>query len=298
MNLSISQQVTTALEPKRNVVAFNGISIPLTICNDHIKTVYNYLINTIPDIFTFSTTTELRANHLNYSLRITCNISQISVERILTILLSVHKCAIPLVYLEFLDTRTKFKQIPVNKFYKCKYDIYYNPLSFRQPDDTIRDKLEEYIKEIAVNYENFCFIGGECVLFSKIIEKNNGYRYKNAHFFTDMESIYMDMQTNIVINQKNIKAALINYNKFELANCVNGFFADMRYCTIINTSKYGIGAHLAKELCKSLTTRIIIVSCNCKSLDIDIDSLFEGGYTVKSHRIIHTNYEVSFTILE
>lgn len=286
-------------EPNRNLINFDGKNCPLQICNESIKKVYQFLISIVPEMFTNNIMFELRANRWNYSLRITGNVSQ----KAISCLLQNRYFYIPLIYLDITYTvkpnasASNLKNILVNKLYLCKYNIHYNPLSFRQPDDTISDEIEKYIKKIATDYENFCFIGGECVLFSKIIETNTKRTHQNVLFFTDTQSIYIDIQTNIIINLKNSKSSLIDYKTYDIAATINTFFADKRYCIILNTSKHGMGKHLSTEIAKTLSSRVAIISCNRKSLNIDLESLFAGGYSIQSQNAICTNYEVTVTVL-
>lgn len=277
-----------ALAPRRNLILFVGKSIPIIICNNHITKVYNHLVELVPELFRNDTTFEIRANFYNYSLIITGDVSDYMSKKII----SASYSFLPLVYFEIKSPFTKSHQILVNSKYQCKYNIYYNPISFRQPDDVIRDIMEKFIIKFCNGFNNFCFLGGECVLFSKILN------YNNAQFYTDMPSIFEDINYNVKLNDKNIKASLIDYNTYDIAFELNEFFRDLPYTVIINTSKSGMGENLSQQLAKTLAKRIIIISCNRKSFIKDCIFLHKGGYKMKDQQVAMTNYEVLFTVLE
>lgn len=275
-------------EPRRNLISFIGKCIPLEICNEYVKQVYNKLVEIAPDLFRNDTSFELRANMFNYSLRIVGEVSPNSVK----VLLENAYSFITLVYLEITNPVTKMQYIPINNLYLCKYGIYYIPVSFRQPDDAIRDEVEKFIRKAGSEFENFVFIGGECVLAAKIL------KYVNALFYTDMQTILLDIKKNIKVNNKNVRAGKIDYEKYPIVLDLNSFFVGMRYCVLVNTGKSGMGYNLAKQLATTLCTRIAIISCNRKTLVKDCEILRAGGYIVKYQFVMRTNYEVTFTILE
>lgn len=276
------------MAPSRNLILFVGKSIPIIICNKHITKVYNYLFDLVPELFRNDNSFEIRANMYNYTLIITGDISDYISKKIIKSSYSF----LPLVYFEIKSPFTKSHQILVNSKYQCKYNIYYNPLSFRQPDDVIRDIMVKFIIKFSNGFNNFCFLGGECVLFSKILN------YNNAHFYTDMPSIFDDICYNVKLNNKNIKASLIDYDTYDIALELNAFFHHLPYIVIVNTSKSGMGENLSKQIAKILPKRIIVISCNRKSYIRDCIFLHKGGYKLKEQHVAITNYEVLFTVLE
>lgn len=275
------------LEPKRNLMQFNGSDFTYDICNDSLKKIYKHLFELVPEIFNKNYDIEIRANEYNYSLLIMGITSERSITKILD-----HKFeCLELVYFEL---RGKFKTAPyiyINNYYKCDYGILYNPLSFRQPDDTIRLNMIELVKQFT-KFESLCFIGGECTLLGKILT------YKNALFYTDFKSIYEDIIRNLPIDDINLKAECINYDTYNVSDDINSFMGDDKYCMILNTGTSGLGTHLAKEISKTLATRIIIISCSLKSFYRDLILLESGGFKIQRKFDIKTNYEINIYILE
>jgi hypothetical protein len=312
-------------EPLRNLIVFKGSNCPFNICNKHIKHVFDFLNRFIPDLFVDKYTFELRANEFNYSLSISCNANEKNLQdadiipsqwidyflyttyyntlqdNILNTLTETDRTQTYIIpKLSYLDTYIiksskqgkQYKYIYYNVLYKCANNIFYNPLSFRQPDDTIRHELITIIKQYCSGYNNMCFIGGEITLFAKILD------YESALFYTDFESIYNDVVRNITINDITTKCKIIDYNKYKISYDINKQFADKKLCTIINTSKHGMGENIANEIARTLSSKLMVISCNRKTFLNDFEILQKGGYTIKSCFNIITNYEVSVYILE
>ncbi len=275
-----------SLLPKRNFMVFNGADFPFDICNDSLKNIHKHLLELVPEIFNKQYDIELRANKYNYSLRIMGIVLKNTIKNILD---HKYEC-LELVYFEL---RGKVKTAPfiyIHNYFKCEYGIFYNPLSFRQPDDTIRINMIQIIKQFAT-FESMCFIGGECTLFGKLLT------YKKALFYTDFYSIYEDIVRNIHVDNENIKANFINYNTYNIADEINEFMSDDKYCMILNTGTSGLGMHLAKQLSKTLATQIIIISCNRNSFCRDAIILETGGFRIQQKHDIKTNYEINIYVL-
>jgi hypothetical protein len=273
--------------PKRNLILFNGTNFPEEICNSSLVKIHRYLSAIVPDLFTQNYNIEIRANELNYSLRL---IGKVCYNIIDTIIKYGSVC-LELVYFEVNDKVRHSTTKYVNNNFKCTYNILYDPISFRQPDDTIRTQMIEFIIQFGY-FPNICFIGGEITLFGKILN------YEKALFYTDFRSIYLDILRNINIDNESRKCKLINYDNCSIYNEVNEFMSDDEYCIILNTGSSGLGKHLATELSKLLAYRLIIISCNKKSFAKDIIILETGGYLVKYKYDIVTNYEINIYILE
>lgn len=320
-------------KPLRNLIVFKGSNCPFEICNIYIKNVFDFLNKLIPDLFIDKYTFELRANEFNYSLSISCNVSENNVLQYAEIIpshwidyflyttyynkIQTHTLNainthynmtnmssisnmfnIPkLSYLDvyfiksFNQTKT-YKHVYYNVLYKCINGISYNPLSFRQPDDAIRDELIKIISKYCKNYKHVCFIGGEMTLFATILD------YIFALFYTDFDSIYNDVIRNININNITTKCKLIDYSKYKISYDINKHFRDNKICTIINTGKSGIGENISNELARTLLSQLIVISCNRKTFLNDFEILQKGGYNIKACFNINTNYEVSVYILE
>ena len=166
--------------------------------------------------------------------------------------------------------------------------IKYNPKSFRQTDDIIKNKLYSILKS-EINTKNLYLIGGEMVFFAKLLKPERFIAY------TDFESIYNDAICNFPENKDNIK--LINYEKDNLVNLETIKVNLETYILIANTSKHGLGQNLCKEILNLNLNNIIIISCNKKSFQRDYLMLQKKYYITKIFDI-NTNNSVCIYFLE
>lgn len=281
------------VKPCRNVVLFNGMNCPIDICNIYIKTIFEILSKLVPDMFiNHKTKFEIRANEFNYSLKIIGNCSYFNIVKIIeNNKTNIYK----LVHLSHYEPFITTPKIYINNFFKYQYTLidkiytlFYNSLSFRQPDDNMQPHIVNYVIKYVENMKNIVFIGGEMTLFGKILKYNRGL------FLTDMQSILNDTNTNIILNYNNNdkKAVLVNYEKDNIKDLINNYMVDLSYCTIINTSIKGMGEHLVNEIIKTLTKFIVIISCSKKSFYKDQMLLAKGGLYLKEEIIITSNYDI------
>jgi len=156
--------------------------------------------------------------------------------------------------------------------------ISYNPKSFIQPDDTIRYGFIHYLllerKDILQENIKLFLIGGECVLFGKLFNKNH------KTFYTDFESIYNDCK----YNHPEYQTHLINYNTCNIAFGINSII-------IANTGYQGLGINLSNNILLSQCHYIYIISCNENSFQKDF-KILSGNYKIDSVLEIKTNYSV------
>jgi hypothetical protein len=162
--------------------------------------------------------------------------------------------------------------------------VRYNPQSFRQSDDSIKNGVYQILKENIAD-KNLYFIGGEMIFYSKLFQNLN-----KIYMITDYESIYEDAKRN---SNQNDFVQLINYDKDEL---VRPESID-KFTLILNTSKQGLGKNLSEEVLKLEIKNIFIVSCNSKSFYRDYEIL-KRRYKIKKVFELKTNYTVSIYLLE
>ena len=160
--------------------------------------------------------------------------------------------------------------------------VYYNPLSFRQTDDSIKNELYSILSE-NVKSEKLYLIGGEMTFFAKLLKP------KEFMMFTDFESIYEDAKINFPENENNIK--LIKYNFSKLIK------TDKNYTLIANTSRNGLDKNLCKEILELELKKIVIISCNKKSFIRDYNYIY-NKYKITQIFDLNTNYTVSVYFLE
>ncbi len=279
------------VDPKRNLISFNGNICPLSICNFNVKLVYNILSKLVPKLFENKNTFfEIRANEFNYSFKI---IGVCSINDIKKIIEYSKISSYKLVYLSHYIKPNLNPTVYINEFYKCQYylnnvfyTVLYNPISFRQPDDNVQEQINKKIIELTTNIENIVFIGGDMTLFGKIL------KYKKSLFLTNMESIFEDAKNNLQIDNINKVCTIVNYDKDDIKNLINNFMGDEKYCIICNTGISGLGEHLALEINKTLPYFILIISCSYKSFKKDRHILYNGGLYLKNETIIRSNYDI------
>ena len=117
-------------------------------------------------------------------------------------------------------------------------------------------------------------IGGECVLFGKLFNKNH------KTFYTDFESIYNDCK----YNHPEYPTYLINYNTCNIT-------FEMDSIIITNTGYQGLGINLSNNLLLSKCHYIYIISCNKHSFQKDF-KILSGNYKINNVMEIKTNYSV------
>ena len=164
--------------------------------------------------------------------------------------------------------------------------IYYDPQSFRQSDDSIKNELYQILKDNVIPNKinnKIYFIGGEMVFFAKLL--------KPSCFImnTDFQSIYNDALSNFPENVDNIHLIKYTFNKLTKV--------DKNYTLIANTSRNGLDKNLCKEILELELNRIIIISCNKKSFIRDFNYLY-NKYKITKIFDLNTNYTVSVYFLD
>jgi len=294
----VSDKVIT-LEPSRNLLSFNkfddkgaqyapdhyaptmsGLEINHQIINNQLAILIAMLQLIIPAelIDDGKTTFEIRTNHLNYMIRVKTK-NELLIKILLSSFLETKNCC----YLEINGC------IYRNGLYRDILSLEYNPQSFRQPDDSIREYIIQWLqKSVSRGWETMIFFGGECTMLGKILSGHS----KSQYFYTDFPSIYND----ILHNYKNPNVELIDYKTWKISRKIsrNGFINDsaiLDCCYIINTGYQGMGENLSKEICKVNASEIYVISCNQESWAKDL-SVLSKSYNLLEQVEIRTNYSV------
>ena len=168
--------------------------------------------------------------------------------------------------------------------YKDILELEYHPLSFRQPDNNIRNTIITFFQNNIITdtrINTLVCIGGECTLFGRIFKS-----ISRKYFLTDYKSIYNDLVCNYLdcenISLIDYKTSSLEWDKYSRVGVM---------CIIANTGYQGLGIHLAEELIRSNAEIIYIVSCNVKSFQNDY--LILGiRYRINKQIEIKTNYLV------
>jgi len=276
------------LASQRNLITFTNFhNIDLTICNiylaDLLQTLQKDFSILLDTYFTnYNINFTIRCNKFNWSCCITTStkkkfIIQEKNDTLEAILTSIHLKynTLSCCYLAIN------KKIIINNKFQDLFGIVYNPLSFRQPDDSIRNYIINYFTKIfaSVTWNYSCFIGGECTLYGKLTDTLN-----SKYFFTDFESIYNDLLDNysMCLDKDSNTIKLIDYDTYTFPWLdifpVTGYNNTI---LIANTSFHGLGKHLSSEITNSQCLEIYIVSCNWKSFLADFEIL-QTKYSIEN----------------
>jgi hypothetical protein len=284
MDMEMDMEIETIiLEPSRNMIIFSEVKqIDYNICSTELKHILEYIKSILEDINYIALKTdkfEVRGNKFNWSVRISTKSNEL-ISCILKYILADEKC----IYLEINNNiykHTKYKDI---------LELQYHPLSFRQPDNNIRNYLIKFFQHHIITHTNIntlICIGGECTLFGKILS-----HIKTQYFITDYQSIYDDLKFNYP-NCQNI--SFIDYKKCSLEwiysiTTINNNI-DNKICIIANTGYQGLEKHLSTELTNSNADIIYIISCNKKSFQNDY-LIMNIKYKIENQIEIKTNYSI------
>jgi hypothetical protein len=271
----INDKVIT-IEPSRNQLIFNKFEdVNLMIVNNHLNILIEEIKIMIPSNILEDgfTKFDLRINHLNYMIKISTK-NDIIIKILQQSFLEDINCC----YLKIND------QIYKNGLYKDILNLEYNPHSFRQPDDSIREYIVQWFqKTLPRGWNSIIFFGGECTMLGKILYEHSISQY----FYTDFISIYCDIIRNY--NKPNVE--LIDYSiwkadKLQLTRDKEG-----SNCCIVNTGYKGMGINLSTEISKIGANEIYVISCNKDSWTRDWHILC-NTYNLKEQMEIRTNYSV------
>lgn len=275
MEKSLITDKVIILEPVRNLISFHKFDdIDYQIINYRLTSLIFILKIIIPTklIEDGQTKFEIRGNHYNYSIRMNTN-KDFLIQKLLHSFIENNDCC----YLEINNF------IHRNYLYKDIFSLEYNPLSFRQPDDSIREYIIQWFQQnIPKVWDIIMFFGGECTMLGKLLSSHS----KQQYFYTDFNSIYNDIKHNY----KNPLVNIINYKNWK-AQPLHQYLHDILKCCIINTGYQGIKENLAREICNINPTEIYVISCNQNSWICDYVFLKEY-YNLLEQIEIRTNYSI------
>jgi len=265
-------------KPLRNSLQFNFDSLDINICSVQIIEKINFL----RELFESSQSFE----QINFEIRVTdftwyLKISNFNpIMELIEILLKDNT-------LSYFESNSQIIKSESMIDYIGKQIIKYNPKSFRQSDDNIKNKIYEILTQ-EIKSQNLYLIGGEMVFFAKLLNP------LNFMAITDFESIYKDANCSFPENYENIK--LINYDSHKLPS-IESIHSMNNYNLIANTSKHGLGQNLSKEILRLEFNNIAIISCNKKSFLRDF-LMLKSKYICTKIYDITTNYEVTIYFLQ
>lgn len=260
------------MEPSRNMITFSTFAeIDYKICSPDLCNILDKIKHIILDLESYTCTYTIRANVANWSIVLSSKTpmqSQI-ISIIVSRLLEISNCC----YIQINDI------IHHHEKYLDILDLAYHPLSFRQPDNTIRTYIMTYfISEMdLIRCNVLVCLGGECTLFGKLFQK------KRKYFITDFQSIYDDLLYNY---SSNCHITHVDYK-----TCVLDDILECNKYMIANTGYHGLGANLCQNLVRMQMNGIYIISCNKKSFQKDF-VILSSTYKLVGEYEIRTNYSV------
>jgi len=301
MESEITPKVITIELPRRNKILFSSFdTLDETILNEPLVSLIALLKFIIPEsilapVITtpgsrakYNTTIELCRNHLNFIMRITTK-----------------DTLLPSIILKHFQTNKTCCHLEINGriyktgFYKDILSLEYYPFSFRQPDDSIREYMIQWMQRNFSYVDLLVLIGGECTLFGKILSRFT----KDTAFLTDFQSIADDVQRNY----KSPMVELIDYDKWKLAESklagdklftrTDTYNKKKDIASIINTGFRGMGRNLAMEICRLDASKLYVISCNPDSWQSDW-SILNRYYKLEDVLEIRTNYSVWIYVLQ
>lgn len=275
-NMLVVVDKVITLEPARNQLTFNRFEeINHDIINQYLKMHITMLKLIVPIEYLADgkTTFDIRRNHLNYTMRV-----RTKYDALIKILLKSFLDAANCSYLEING------RIHRNGLYRDILSLEYDPKSFRQTDDSIREYMIQWMqKNVSRGWDSMIFFGGECTLLGKILSGHTRLQY----FYTDFPSIHSD----ILRNYKEPHVELIDYDTLNATGIWTKDFLDTRRCCIVNTGFHGMGTNLATEIAGIDACEIFVISCNPDSWAKDWQIL-SGKYKLQANLEIRTNYSV------
>ena len=140
MSLQLVSDKVITLEPSRNLLSFNKFDdINHQIINKSLEILIAMLKLIVPVelLDDGKTSFEIRRNHLNYSMRVNTK-NKLLIKIVLRSFLEAENCC----YLE-INGRIHRKGV-----YRDILSLEYDPLSFRQPVDSIREYMFQWFQNI------------------------------------------------------------------------------------------------------------------------------------------------------
>lgn len=247
---------------KRNKITFTGINVNKEICND---TLVFWITYYKPIIF----------ENYSYEFQVS-NSGQIGIY----IFPEINTQNLNLENEKLVYFKNGKKILKNGLFVDTIFDkiIYRSPETFHQTCDYFRYNIYNIIMNCTPTLldSSLLLIGGECYLYSKLINA------KNIDVYSDYESIIRDT----LYNNSSACVNLVNYDTITLDTTKNYDFA------ILNVSKTGLGVRLCNELLKTCThiKKFIYISCNEKSFKRD-HSLLCTAFKLDNRWILKNNVD-------
>ena len=278
------------IEPSFNYVKGTIEQISrISYSNIYIKQVISHIIYILPEIVQYNVDVEIKASQYNYSVIIHGFIDMLNVYKFIN-----SPFELELVYLKTQINAKKYK-IHIYKSFNSMHKLTYSPEMFIYTDDNTNNKIITTLLEKRFDTENYCFIGGNSIIYCKCFE------YKYAVFYTDSYFIDKYFMINVIkhkFDESKILKKYINFNNFNLSFHFNNTYIRYAKYSIVyeindTHNYYNILLHLGKLLPQYL---YLIIPLKLKD-DIPFYILYNAGYTITHVIYIDNTYSPIYIII-
>lgn len=261
----------------------------ISYTNIYIKQIISHIIYVLPEVVTNNFELELKANQYNYILIIHGLIDELNANKYINAPFNIE--------LIYFKTKYNSKRYKVHLYQKFKsiHNLTYSPEMFVYNDDNTINKVIQVLQENRFDTRNYCFIGGDSILYSKVLE------YNYAVFYTDtylIHNYFMENISNHKIDKSKINKKYVNLNTFDLSFHLN--YSHMLHDNFsivyeINDSHhyYNILIHLCKVLPKYL---YLIIPAKLRD-NIPFFLLSNAGYTIRNIICINNFYSPIYIMI-
>jgi len=264
----------------------------ISYTNVFIKKVIKHINHLLPDIVKYNYKVEIKANELNYILIIHGYIGIVYINNFISTPFDLQ-----LVYLKTKNYGKNNENYRLH-FYKAFIDIHnitYSPDIFINVDDNTNNKIITTLLEKRFDTENYCFIGGDSIIYSQLFE------YTNAVFYIDscfIKNYFMENIDKYHKNTLNINIKTVNLSSFDLSfNLNNIHMKDTRYSIVYEVNDTHRFYNILQHLCKVLPQYLYLIIPSKLKDNIPFYILFDAGYTIRQIITIENTYSPVYIVI-
>jgi hypothetical protein len=156
----------------------------ISYANIFIKNVIKHIKYLLPDIVKYKFKVEIRANKINYILIIHGRIDTVQIKKFINTPFDIE--------LVYLQTKNNLKhKLHIYKSFTDIHNLIYSPEIFINVDDNTNNQIITTLLEKRFDTENYCFIGGDSIIYSQLFEYTSAVFYIDSIFISNyfMENI-------------------------------------------------------------------------------------------------------------
>jgi hypothetical protein len=186
-------------------------------------------------------------------------------------------------------------KLHIYKSFTDIHNITYSPEIFINVDYNTNNKINTILLEKQFDTENYCFIGGDSIIYRTL------FKYTNAVFYTDSSCISNYLMENIKKHNKhnmNIYIKNVNLNSFDLSfNLNNIHMKNTRYSIVYEVNESHNFYNVLTHICKVLPQYLYLIIPSKLKDNIPCYILFDAGYTIKQIITINNYYSPIYIII-